>query len=69
MSKHFPNNPSFSSKVFLEGLYLEDILLYLETDMANNTQRCIINNAVWTTGEDQFLTSKTDIPMTDRHER
>lgn len=25
MSKHFPDNPSFLSKVFLGGLYLENI--------------------------------------------
>lgn len=65
-----PQQPFILIKgVFLEGLYLEDIPLYLETDMANNTQRCTINNVVWTTGEDQLLTDKTDIPMTDREER
>lgn len=43
--------------------------LYLGTDMAKNAPICTVRKAVWTTGEDQFLSGQIDILMTDRHER
>lgn len=37
--------------------------------MAKNAPICTVRKAVWTTGEDQFLSGQIDILMTDRHER